>query len=291
MPPPLTILVTRPEEAGRELVEALRRPGIAARWWPAFELLPPSDPVSTGRRLAAIATDDLLVFVSPAAVRFAAPALPSNWPQGTQVAAVGAATRERVLALLPQLDPERIVCAEPAAGAAGGAAATAEGADAGGAAAGSEGLFARLVADGLDRGRVLLLRAQAGRDWLGQQLSARGARVEALEVYRRCPVQPSSAACAELAAALGTGAVAVVVTSSEAVGVLDAQVRSQPALARRLREGRALASHPRIAAALRAAGYRDVAECAPSADGILAALASRDTPSGPNTRPDAGPGN
>ena len=67
---------------------------------------------------------------------------------------------------------------------------------------------------------------------------------------------------------------ALVVTSSEAVTALAHQLAAAPVLAGWLRSGRALASHPRIAERLQAAGYLDVAVVAPQAQTIVAALAA-----------------
>ncbi|MFN7887408.1 MAG: uroporphyrinogen-III synthase, partial [Betaproteobacteria bacterium] len=68
------------------------------------------------------------------------------------------------------------------------------------------------------------------------------------------------------------GAVASVVTSSEAVAALMDAMRDAPAALAALRAGPALASHPRIAERLRVSGFGDVRLCAPNAAAIQAAV-------------------
>jgi uroporphyrinogen-III synthase len=64
----------------------------------------------------------------------------------------------------------------------------------------------------------------------------------------------------------------ILFTSSEAVGAFDRQVNGVPGAAMWLRQGRALASHPRIAARLLAAGYTRVEVSASDNEAALAQL-------------------
>jgi uroporphyrinogen-III synthase len=139
---------------------------------------------------------------------------------------------------------------------------------------GSEALWEALQAHGPLPRRVLIVRAESGREWLTERLREAGSQVEYASVYRRVVHTPSQEQRAALGACRGAGRVAVtVVTSSEAVAALDRQLEHTPEARAWLREGLALCSHPRIAQALRAAGYARVSECEATAPGVLDAIA------------------
>jgi len=139
---------------------------------------------------------------------------------------------------------------------------------------GSEPLWEALQAHGPLPRRVLIVRAESGREWLTERLRAAGSQVEYASVYRRVVHTPSAELRAALGACRGAGRVAVpVVTSSEAVGALDRQLEQTPEARAWLRESLALCSHPRIAQALRAAGYARVSQCEPTVSGVLDAIA------------------
>jgi len=120
---------------------------------------------------------------------------------------------------------------------------------------------------------VLIVRAEAGREWLGERLREAGCRVEYAAVYRRVIHSPSGEQRAALAATCSVGDRAVVMlTSSEAVAALDRQLTEGPEIQSWLRRGRALCSHPRIAQAALAAGYSEARECEPTAAAVMQAI-------------------
>jgi uroporphyrinogen-III synthase len=137
----------------------------------------------------------------------------------------------------------------------------------------SEALWA-VVADRDWRGkRVLIVRGQsaaaepaggAGRDWLARQLAAAGALPEFIAVYRRSAPQFTAPQLATLHEAVGDGSVWLF-SSSEAVGHLPPADWSR---------ARAVATHPRIAQAVRAAGWGVVAESRPALADIVASIES-----------------
>jgi uroporphyrinogen-III synthase len=255
------VAITRPGAAGKALAEAVASRGIPALWLPAFELLDAPDPAAVREGLGRLDRFDLVVFVSPAAVRAVAPLLSTAWPVATRVGVVGqgtaAAVRDAVWAGRGEID-----VIEPDA-----------------TLAGSEALWQAIAAR---RSRdpatpwprtVLVLRAESGREWLAEQLQADGAQVEALAVYRRRSCAASAEALAKLAAWRDAGHhLATVLTSSEAVTAQGTQLAAHPMLLAALRAGSALVSHPRIAAAARAAGFATVRVVPPEADQIAAAL-------------------
>jgi uroporphyrinogen-III synthase len=249
----VTVVVTRPGEPGRKLADELHRAGQPALWLPAFEFGPAPDEAAARAALAAAAGFDLAVFVSPQAARVAAALIDRPWPSTTAIAAVGSGTRDAVLASI--------------AGAAGATMIAPADDDNG---SGSEALWP-LLQERLPLRRVLLLRAQEGREWLADRLRESGAQVLAVAVYSRRPHAPAAAMRARLAAA-AAGEIAIVISSSDAVDALAAMLASQPAVLQALRAGRALASHPRIAERLRAAGFRRVVSCSAERGAVLATL-------------------
>jgi len=250
-------LVTRPGEAGQHLACALRDRGQSALWWPAFDLLAPADVEPLQTVLQQLAQFDLAVLVSPAAVRgLAALDLCGEWPVTTRIAAVGGGTLQLARSLLAGAEAARSIA--PAAEAPQG---------------GSEALWEALRREREPPRRALIVRAETGREWLGDRLREAGCEGEYAGVYRRSLHVPSREQRAALTASHDGGDRAVaIVTSSEAVAALDRQFSETPHAKAWLRQGVALCSHPRIANALRTAGYAVVRECELSACGVLEAM-------------------
>lgn len=249
-----TVVVTRPGEAGRELAAALVAVGQPALWLPAFELGPPPDEGAARAALADLAAFDLAIVVSPQAARATGALLAGPWPAGTAIAAVGGGTQAAVRAAIAGAAQARLLAPSD---------------DGDASQAGSEALWPLLEA--MRPRRVLLLRAQGGREWLAERLSAAGAEVIAVAVYSRRPFSPDAALRARLAEAAVSG-LASLISSSDAVEAVASLLAPQPEVLAALRAGPALATHPRIAERLRAAGFARVTVCAARADAIAAAL-------------------
>jgi uroporphyrinogen-III synthase len=251
------VVVTRPGEPGQRLSAGLRDHGLAALWWPAFDLLPPLDAGALQSMAQRLAEFDLVVFVSPASVRgWADLDRCAQWPAATAIAGVGATTLQVARGLLP------------GAGAARGIAPPADTM-----LTGSEGLWEALRRQTPLPQRVLIVRAESGREWLAERLREAGAQVEYASVYRRLVHAPGPEQRAALGACLATGALGVtVVTSSEAVAALDSQLEQAVDLQAWLRQGLALASHPRVAQALVTAGYGRVQPCEPEILQVVQAI-------------------
>lgn len=261
-PVPHLILVTRPQTPGRALAAQLRAAGVDALWWPAFDLLPPQDPSGLRATIAHLDEYDFTVFVSPAAVRAFADAFGAEsgnklWPETTAIGVVGTATRAAVLAQLPGARRARLLCPEGDAAAEGG----------------SEALWAVLPALGSTPRKVLIARAQSGRQWLSDQFAAAGAQVEEVEAYQRVAHAPTTLEWSALHAGLASGRrLAALLTSTEAVAALiDSLGRDRTARAA-LDACIALSIHPRITAALLASGMHDVHSCSADVTSIIAAL-------------------
>jgi uroporphyrinogen III methyltransferase/synthase len=265
------VLVTRPGPAGQRLSSELRARGQGALWWPAFDLLAPDDLEPLHELLQRLDRFDLVVFVSAAAVRGLA-ALDGwgPWPRRTAIAAPGAGTLGLARSLLPGAAEARGIVPAFARSASAGE-------PSGGVSSGSEALWEALRVHSPTPRQALIVRAESGREWLGERLRETGCQVAYASVYRRVVHSPSPEQRAALAAAFGAGLrAASVVTSSEAVAALDRQLAEAPGAKGWVRQGLALSSHPRIGEALRAAGYGEVRPCEPTADGVMDALVTSD---------------
>ena len=243
------IIVTRPFAEATITAKSLSGAGVGAIVWPLLEVGSLTDAAAIAHCdavLARLADFDCAVFVSPRAVREACARIPA-WPASVRACAVGHATADALRArgiapLTAQLD-------------------------------GSEALFDLLMREPLRGKRYLLLRGPDGRAWLGDALVASGAEVDYVQCYARAPVQIDAAALAVLDKALKSSAPDSLwwsLTSSEAVRHLHASLPSEHA-ARRFN---VLVSHPRIAAAARAAGFARIHLTDSGDQGLMDALAT-----------------
>lgn len=247
------MIVTRPGEAGRACAEALAGAGFEACWWPAFEidLTPDAHARAAVSRLVSF---DCVVFVSPSAVTAVARLLDAPWPNGVAVAAVGAATAAAARSELRCSRETRVIA--PGRDDATGLMTEVSGSEA----SGSEALWPLLRAAAPRR--VLIARAQHGREWLAQQLKASGAEVTSAAMYQRRALPLSPDQIAQMQGWRDAGVRPnVLFTSSEAVDVL----LDDGAAAGWMFDAAAIATHPRIAARLRERGATSVS-VAPSAD-------------------------
>ena len=154
----MTVLILRPEPQASTLAERLREAGHQAVVTPLLQIYP-------GRQLAQLASalsrHDLLIAVSSHAVEQASAWLTAHglaWPQMPTLA-VGATTAAswQESGVQPQVPQD----------------------------ARSEGLLALPALSEVQGKRVLILRGDGGREFLAEQLRARGALVDYCECYRR----------------------------------------------------------------------------------------------------------
>ena len=156
------ILVTRPAEQSGPLARLIRNAGGEPILFPALEIEPLAE-TAIASVLTRLPHFDLVVFVSPNAARVAMPDIVKNGglPAQAKVAAVGPGTA----AELKKSGVRNIISPR-------------QGFD-------SEALLGELSSMPLGGGRVLIIRGQGGREFLGETLRSRGAAVEYLECYRR----------------------------------------------------------------------------------------------------------
>ncbi len=251
----MLVIVTRPASAGRRLFERLLGQGYRACWWPAFDIGEAPDPLHARAILARLGDYDLAIFVSATAVRAAQPLLSGAWPSGTMIGAVGASTRAAVEAELKPPQGVLVSAADEDQQ------------------SGSEAFWRAWLATDRRAHRVLLVRAQDGRNWLNERFAQQGAQVETVAVYSRVLHRPSSDELRNLRESIGAGEKpAVVFSSTEAVTALDRQVDA--AAQAWLRNGVAIACHPRIAEQLLSNGYARVFNATFDDDSIVAQLES-----------------
>lgn len=235
------VVITRPVGTAVALALRVRVRGGVPLLLPGLSLRSASDPALRAAMHAALG-DDLLVFTSPAAVRFAAALAPLR--TRAVVLAVGQGTaqalrRHGVAALAPSRQD-------------------------------SEGLLGLPAVQALRGQRVALIGAPGGRGVLREQLAARGARLREVQVYRRVPPRLDRRHVEALLALPRSAR--VLLSSAEALHNLVSLL--PPAALARLRAAVAVASSERLAQAARAAGFVRVvqAESALAAD-LLAAAA------------------
>jgi uroporphyrinogen-III synthase len=245
------VIITRPAPSGPRLLQRLQRGGWDAVWWPAFTLGPAPDGGLARATLARLAEFDLAIFVSPAAVQAVADLRDEPWPPGTAIGAVGAATAAAARRLT-STDGTTLI-APP------------------GDDAGSEAFWDEWTRRGLNASRVLILRAQHGREWLGERFAAAGAAVDVVPVYTRIESGLDDDARSRLRGWVGADTrVLAVFSSREAVEALDRQLAVEPGAPAWMRRGVAVATHERVARQLWASGYTQVELTAPD-DGVLMA--------------------
>lgn len=198
---------------------------------------------------------DVVVLVSPAAVQVAAH-LVRDWPPGTVAAVVGPGSLAALRDAGFRRAPRRVISpdAPPFDGAA---------------------LAALAPLDDPAGLRVLVLRGETGSEGWLDALRARGAKIDVLAAYRHETLDPGGDALEALRRWLDDEARPVRFVVAQAAGVarLDA-VLDRSGLRERAKRQAALAIHPRIARALRDAGWRDVRTIEPGEQALVSALES-----------------
>jgi len=229
------VVLTRPRELAEPFARLLERRGAHAIVFPAIEIQPLAPPSSLSR----LRDYDLVVFISPSAVRIALATQPP-WPPRL-AAAVGPGTRRE----LERASARAIIAPTGAAD--------------------SEALLALPEMQNLRGKRVLIVRGEGGRGLLADSLTARGAVVEHAVCYRRA--KPTADA-APLVAAWRQGEVdALVVWTAQALDNFGAMAGEELVAALPI-----FVPHERIAQHARARGAREVVLAAAGDDPMLERL-------------------
>ncbi|HXC38669.1 MAG TPA: uroporphyrinogen-III synthase [Burkholderiales bacterium] len=254
----MRVLVTRPANEARRWVDELRRRGLDAQALPLIEIAPVAGGAAIALAWGQLDRFRAAMFVSGNAVRhfFGQKPVGAHWPAQTRAWSPGAGTRDALRAA--GVDATLVDAPPPEA-----------------AQFDSETLWQQVAGQVAAGDRVLIVRGgdaqgtSSGRDWLADQLVAAGAQVEFVVAYRRQPPRLSQEQLAQAKQATGTNDCVWLFSSSQAIAHLQGLLPGHDwALAR------AVATHPRIAKAARAAGFGVVCESRPSMDAVVAALES-----------------
>ena len=256
-------IVTRPQPEAQNWVEKLRERGISASALPLIEIRPVPADETIAQAWREMAGFKAVMFVS----RFAVEAFFAHQPAGAS--------------LLRDASPIRLWSTGPGTRTAllgqGVDAALLDAPAPDSARFDSEALWA-LVAGQIQPGdQVLLVRGHdgdtppingSGRDWLAQRLLQAGAQVHMVVAYQRLAPHWAPAQRAQALAAAADGSVWIF-TSARALEHLTGLLPQQS-----WSGARALATHPRIAGALRAAGFGTLRETRPDLDSVVASIES-----------------
>jgi len=153
----VTVLVTRPQGLGENLVQAIESRGGEAILMPSISIQPVQPDTSELADLATVPAGGLIIFASRNAVAWGARYLPQPRPR---VAAIGPSTAKALaeLGLTPDVRPAGFT---------------------------TEAMLAQPEFENLSGVRVFIIRGEGGRNALAAGLKERGARVRYLDVYQR----------------------------------------------------------------------------------------------------------
>ena len=247
-------LVTRPEGQADRLVEGIRALGGEAAHIPFLDIEPAADMSALQAIADRLDHYRACLFVSANAVRCAWPALANRgWPPQLAAATVGPGTAN----VLHDLGVAQIVVPPRRFD--------------------SEGLLAEsfFAQDQCHGQAFALIRGEGGRDFLAQNLRARGAQVDEAAVYRRRLHPAALARLADWLAAGGAAPSTLLISSSESLQRVLAD--AEPLLIDQLRRVTLLVPHPKIATCAQQLGFLQVLTSAGGDAGLLEALCSYNT--------------
>ncbi|MFC5742653.1 uroporphyrinogen-III synthase [Dyella tabacisoli] len=238
------VVITRPAGTASALVRQVRAQGGKPLLLPGLSLRGIDDAAIASAALTIALTDDVLIFTSPAAVRFAARLAPLRTEATVLAVGQGTARALRRYGIAEPLTPELRQD--------------------------SEGLLEHSALNALRDRRVALIGAAGGRGVLRAELAARGAHLREVHVYRR--VAPRLQRRHVDALKHLPASAAVLLSSAEALGYLQ-QLLPAAAFAK-LCAATAVVSSERLAEAARAAGFKQVSVAASALSGDLLAAAA-----------------
>ena len=258
-----TIVITRPSVQARQLLEALQasllKSGIAAANSPQILSLPlltivPKGDGGLARQITqALQSADLVIFVSPNAIECTMRLLEQSWqdlsdspiPIGVMGGSSVSALKNHGIGI--ESTPTEVIFPQDNTN------------------WDSEGLWTKLQTLNWDwlAKKVVIFKGEGGRDWLAETLNSAGARVEAISVYARIPLDLNSPAWKDIHE-MDFAQSLWLLTSSEAVRYLG-QTKLPLDLAT------AICPHRNIADAAEKVGFGEVLICEPGDDALIAA--------------------
>lgn len=240
------IVITRPAHQAQPLAALIRTAGGNPILFPVLEILDAGDLKPLNALIDRLDEFDLAIFISPNAVNKAMNLITARraLPRGLKVAAIGRGSiRElRHFGVTDAIAPA--------------------------ARSDSEALLDLPALKDVAGRHVVIFRGEGGRELLGDTLSARGARVEYAECYRRG--KPDLDTAPLMKAWARNELHAITVTSSEGLRNLFDMIGKLGQTW--LRKTPLFAPHPRIAATARELGLTVVIETGPGDEGLVARL-------------------
>jgi uroporphyrinogen-III synthase len=221
------VVITRPAGTAAGLAQQVRQAGGVPLLLPGLAVHGPADETSARAGLQAALADDLLIFSSPAAVRFAAGLVPLHTHAAVMAVGQGTAQALRQHGIESPLVPSR---------------------------QDSEGVLDHPALREPAGRRVALIGAPGGRGLLREAIAARGAQLREVHVYRRAAPRLDRRHIDALLQLPHTAL--VLLSSAEALHNLG-RLLPPPALAR-LCAATAVVSSERLVVAAGEAGFRRI---------------------------------
>lgn len=250
----MRVIVTRPQAQARGWVNELKASGVDAVALPLIDIAPVADASAVVRAWNDLSSCDFVMFVSANAVaQFFALAPPgAAWPAALRAGATGPGTQAALQAL--GLAPAQVVA--PAQDASQ---------------FDSEALWSCIAHESWLGRRVLVVRGEAGRDWLAQRWQTSGAHLSFVAAYRRLAPRWDAEREQLLGQALAApGQHLWLFSSSEGIGHLRDHAEGSD-----WSQSGALATHARIAQVAREAGFARVEQVAPQLAAVVMTLRQR----------------
>jgi uroporphyrinogen-III synthase len=253
------VVITRPRAQAEALAVRFAQLGVPVHVFPLLEIQPIQDSAALRATLSRLADYAMVAFVSPNAID-AAFAYIDRWPQEVIAAIVGEGSRQALARhglteasarIVSPVDPHRTD---------------------------SETLLEVLDLPALQGQRVLIIRAETGRELLADRLRSAGVEVEQVAAYQRGMPVFDAARHAQLNELIASES-SWIITSSEALRNLLDMVRLGPgglgeAGITQILNSQLIVPHPRIAETAQALGFTRVTQTASGDEALVAAIQS-----------------
>ena len=251
------VVITRPAAQAEALALRLSASGCPVRLFPLLEIQPLADTTELSATLAKLNDYAMVAFVSPNAIDAVFAHL-TDWPNNVIAAVVGEGSRlalarhgvtDANATIISPTDKQRTD---------------------------SETLIVELDLDALRGKKVLIVRAESGRELLADQLRAAGVDVKQIVAYQRLAPTLDEARLVALRTLLAEQN-DWIITSSEALRLLKQMVeQADPAAGwQHLQNKTLILSHPRIAETANELGFTHTILCGSGDEALLGTIQSR----------------
>ena len=251
------VVITRPAAQAEALALRLSASGCPVRLFPLLEIQPLADTTELSATLAKLNDYAMVAFVSPNAIDAVFAHL-TDWPNNVIAAVVGEGSRlalarhgvtDANATIISPTDKQRTD---------------------------SETLIVELDLDALRGKKVLIVRAESGRELLADQLRAAGVDVKQIVAYQRLAPTLDEARLVALRTLLAEQN-DWIITSSEALRLLKQMVeQADPAAGwQHLQNKTLILPHPRIAETANELGFTHTILCGSGDEALLGTIQSR----------------